>query len=170
MALDPVDHAVISQGLIAAAREMGAKLTRSAFSTIVRQAQDASAALLDRDGNVVAQAELISMQLGPMKMTFAPCAATHPVDSLEPGDFYITPDPFNGGQHLPDVFLEGRVMGFGASVAHHLDLGGGAPGLNADASDIYQEGLQIPPSCYNMEREWNGGRFERLIAANILVP
>ena len=176
MSLDPVDYAVISQGIIAAAREMGAKLIRSAYSTIVREAQDASAALLDREGNVVAQAELIPMQLGPMKMTFVPCAKTHPVDSLKPGDFYITNDPFNGGQHLPDVFIfspvffEGEVIGFGASVAHHLDLGGGAPGLNADASDIYQEGLQIPPSCYNMERDWNGGPFERLVAANIRVP
>ena len=176
MALDPVDYAVISQSIIAAAREMGAKLIRSAYSTIVREAQDASAALLDRDGNVVAQAELIPMQLGPMKMTFVPCAETHPVDRLVPGDFYITNDPFNGGQHLPDVFIftpiffEGEVIGFGASVAHHLDLGGGAPGLNADASDIYQEGLQIPPSCYNMDRDWNGGPFERLVAANIRVP
>jgi N-methylhydantoinase B len=176
MSLDPVDYAVISQGLIAGAREMGAKLIRSAYSTIVREAQDASAALLDRDGNVIAQAELIPMQLGPMKMTFVPCAATHPVDTLVPGDFYITNDPFNGGQHLPDVFIfspiffEGEVIGFGASVAHHLDLGGGAPGLNADASDIYQEGLRIPPSCYNLDRDWNGGTFERLVATNIRVP
>jgi N-methylhydantoinase B len=176
MTLDPVDYAVISQGLIAGAREMGAKLIRSAYSTIVREAQDASAALLDRDGNVIAQAELIPMQLGPMKMTFIPCAETHPVDTLVPGDFYITNDPFNGGQHLPDVFIfspiffEGEVIGFGASVAHHLDLGGGAPGLNADAADIYQEGLRIPPSCYNLERDWNGGTFERLVATNIRVP
>ncbi|MBN33724.1 MAG: methylhydantoinase [Rhodospirillaceae bacterium] len=176
MTLDTVDYAVISQGIIAGAREMGAKLIRSAYSTIVREAQDASAALLDRDGNVIAQAELIPMQLGPMKMTFVPCAETHPVDTLVPGDFYITNDPFNGGQHLPDVFIfspiffEGEVIGFGASVAHHLDLGGGAPGLNADASDVYQEGLQIPPSCYNLDRDWNGGPFERLVAANIRVP
>ena len=61
MSLDPVDYAVISQGLIAGAREMGAKLIRSAYSTIVREAQDASAALLDRDGNVIAQAELIRL-------------------------------------------------------------------------------------------------------------
>ncbi len=176
MALDPVDYAVISQGLIAAAREMGVKLIRSAYSTILREAQDGSAALMDRDGNVVSQAELIPMQLGPMKATFTPCAEFHPVDTLKPGDFYISNDPFNGGQHLPDVFIfspifvDGEVVGFGASVAHHLDLGGGAPGLNADATDVYQEGLRIPPSCYNMETDWNGGRFERLVATNIRVP
>ena len=176
MALDPVDYAVISQGLIAGAREMGVKLIRSAYSTILREAQDGSAALMDRDGNVVSQAELIPMQLGPMKATFTPCAQFHPVDTLRPGDFYISNDPFNGGQHLPDVFIfspifyEGEVIGFGASVAHHLDLGGGAPGLNIDAGDVYQEGLRIPPSCYNMDEDWNGGRFERLVAANIRVP
>ena len=68
--LDPVDYAVISQGFIAAAREMGTKLVRSSYSTIVREAQDASAALFDRDGNVIAQAELIPMQLGPMSEIF----------------------------------------------------------------------------------------------------
>ena len=176
MALDPVDYAVISQGLLAGAREMGAKLIRSAYSTILREAQDGSAALMDRDGNVVAQAELIPMQLGPMRATFLPCAERHPVDELVEGDFYITNDPFHGGQHIPDVFIftpvffEGEVIGFGASVAHHLDLGGGAPGLNAAASDVYQEGLIIPPARYNMARDWNGGPFERLVAANIRVP
>ena len=73
--LDPVDYAVISQGLAAAAREMGTKLVRSSYSNVVREAQDASAALFDRDGNVIAQAELIPMQLGPMSEIFRACAA-----------------------------------------------------------------------------------------------
>src|SRR3546814_381641 len=81
--LNPVDYAVISQGLIAAAREMGVKLIRSAYSTIIREAADASAALFDRDGNVVAQAELIPMQLGPMSEIFRACAAADPVDPLQ---------------------------------------------------------------------------------------
>ena len=59
--LDPVEHAVISQALMAAGREMGVKLVRSSYSNIVREAQDASAALFDRDGRVIAQAELIPM-------------------------------------------------------------------------------------------------------------
>lgn len=174
--LDPVDYAVISQALGAAAREMGAKLVRSAYSPIVREASDCSAALLDRSGNVVAQAELIPMQLASMGETFMACAERFPVDALEPGDFYINNDPFEGGQHLPDVFLyspvffEGRVVGFGATTAHHLDLGGGAPGLNMEATDYYQEGLLFPPSKYNMAHDWNGGAFERLVRANIRVP
>ncbi len=176
MTLNPADYAVISQALIAATHEMGAKLIRSAYSTIVREASDASAALLDRNGQAVAQAELMIQQLGSLSATFGPCAEHHPVDTLVEGDFYINNDPFHGGQHLPDVFIfspiffEGELLGFGATVAHHIDIGGGAPGLNIGAREIYQEGLIIPPSRYNMERDWNGGPFERLVAANIRVP
>ena len=91
--LDPIDYAVISQGLIAAAREMGAKLIRSAYSTILREARDGSAALLDAKGQVVAQAELIPMQLGSLGHTFGPCAEVCPVKDLVEGDFYITNHP-----------------------------------------------------------------------------
>jgi N-methylhydantoinase B len=174
--VDPVDQAVISQALIAAAREMGAKLVRSAYSPVVREASDCAAALLDRHGNVVAQAELIPMQLGPIGTTFRPCAERYPVDDLVEGEFYVNNHPFEGGQHVPDVFLftpiffDGRVIGFGATVAHHLDLGGGAPGLNPEARDVYQEGIIFPPSKWSMKRDWNGGPLERLVRANVRVP
>ncbi len=176
MALDPIDQAVISQALIAAAREMGVKQVRSAYSPIVREISDCSAALMDREGNVVAQAELIAMQLGTMRTTFAACAELYPPEELEEGDFYINNDPYNGGQHVPDVFIyspiffEGRLIGFAASIAHHLDLGGGAPGLNPEATDVYQEGIIFLPSKYNLARDWNGGPFERFVRANIRVP
>ena len=134
MTLDPVDYAIISQALVAAAREMGVKLVRSAFSTVLREARDGSAALLDARGNTVAQAELIPMQLGTIGHIFQPCAAMYPLNELQEGDFFAINDPYSGGQHLQDVFLfhpiffDGRLLGFSASVAHHLDLGGGSPG------------------------------------------
>ena len=176
MKLDPVDYAIISQALIAAAREMGAKLVRSAFSTVLREARDGSAALLDAAGNTVAQAELIPMQLGTIGHIFQPCAALYPVDTLEEGDFFAINDPYSGGQHLQDVFLfhpiffAGQLLGFSASVAHHLDLGGGSPGLNPAATDVWAEGLIIPPLKLNMARDWHGGMFERLLRANVRVP
>ena len=176
MALDQVDQAIVSQALIAAAKEMGIKLVRSAYSPIVREANDCSAALLDTDGNVVSQAELIPMQLGPIGTTFRACAELYPPETLEPGDFYINNDPYHGGQHVPDIFIftpiffRTRLVGFSSTVAHHLDLGGGAPGLNMAAGDVYQEGLIFPPSRYNVNRDWNGGPFERLVRANVRVP
>lgn len=175
--LDPVDYAVISQGLIAAAREMGVKLVRSAYSTIIREAADASACLFDKNGNVVAQAELIPMQLGPMSEIFRACADRYPVESLKEGDFYINNDPYAGGQHLQDVFiyspifLDGVLIGFAGTVAHHLDLGGGNPGLTTEAVDVHAEGFVFPPSRYNSQSDWdNNGPLKRLLAANIRVP
>lgn len=155
---------------------MGAKLVQSAYSTIVREANDASATLLDRDGNIVALAELIPMHIASMATTFAPCAARFPVADLQEGDFYVNNHPYEGGQHIPDVFIfspifvEGEVIAFSGTIAHHLDMGGGGPGLNASATDLFQEGLVIPPSRFNFHRDWNGGVFERLIAANVRVP
>ena len=179
-ALDPVDYAVISQGLLAAAREMGAKLIRSSYSTIIREAADASAALFDREGNVIAQAELIPMQLGTMSEIFRACLRHDPVETAEPGDFYITNDPYSGGQHLQDVFiyspifLGGEVVGFAGTVAHHLDLGGGNPGLTTEAVDVHAEGLILPPTRYSFARDWQRdggpGPLQRLVAANIRVP
>lgn len=172
-----VDQAIITQALIAAAHEMGVKLIRSAHSTIVREAEDCSSAILDARGNVVAQSELIPLQLGSIAHTFGPCAKITPPETLQEGDFYITNDPYNGGQHLPDVFLfspifvAGRLIGFSATVAHHIDLGGGAPGLNPDATDVHQEGIIFPPSRWNLDRDWrNDGALQRMVRANIRMP
>jgi N-methylhydantoinase B len=172
----PADQAVIAQALLAAANEMGAKLIRSAHSPIVREASDCSTALLDRFGNVVAQAELIPLQLGSISNTFAPCLEFLRGTTPDEDDFFINNDPFQGGQHVPDVFLftpifhAGEHVGYSASVAHHIDLGGGAPGLNPDATDVHQEGIIIPPSRYSVSRDWHGGALERLLRANIRLP
>ena len=174
--LDPVDYAVISQALIAIAREMGTKLIRSSYSNIVREAQDASAALFDALGNVVAQAELIPMHLGSMSEIFRACVHQCSTSELRPGDFYINNDPYGGGQHLQDVFIftpifvDGSIVAFAGTVAHHLDLGGGNPGMTPDAVDVHAEGIIIPPSRYTYARDWNGGPLERLVAANVRVP
>ena len=97
-------------------------------------------------------------------------------DALREGDFYINNDPYGGGQHLQDVFIfspifiDNELVGFAGTVSHHLDLGGGNPGLAPDAVDVHAEGIIFPPSVYNFERDWNGGPLERLVAANIRVP
>ncbi|MWP36031.1 hydantoinase B/oxoprolinase family protein [Rhodobacter sphaeroides] len=176
MALDPTDYAVISQALAAAAREMGEKLIRSAFSTILREARDGSAALLDRDGNTIAQAELIPMQLGTIGSVFQACAETYDLDSLTEDDFFIINDPYSGGQHLQDIFFfspifhEGQRVGFAASVAHHLDIGGGSPGLSPNARDVHSEGIVIPPTKFSYSRDWNGGILEKFLRANVRTP
>jgi len=174
--LDPVEQAIIAQSLIAAAQEMGVKLIRSAHSPIVREAEDCSAALLTADGAIVAQAELIPMQLGSITHTFRYCAERHPPETMQDGDFYITNDAYMGGQHIQDIFLfspifhEGQRIGFSATVVHHIDLGGGAPGLNPDAKDIHSEGILFPAMKLNRERDWSGGPWEAFVRANVRMP
>ncbi|MBU2146710.1 MAG: hydantoinase B/oxoprolinase family protein [Alphaproteobacteria bacterium] len=176
MALNPTDYAVISQALVAAAREMGEKLIRSAFSTILREARDGSAALLDRDGNTIAQAELIPMQLGTIGSVFQSCAAAYDLDELTEDDFFIINDPYSGGQHLQDIFFfnpifhNGLRVGFAASVAHHLDIGGGNPGLSPNARDVHSEGIILPPTKFSYSRDWNGGILEKFLRANVRAP
>ena len=176
MIVSPVDQAVITRALIAAADEMGVKLIRSAHSPVVREAQDCSAAILDKFGRVVAQAELIPIQLGSITHTFKACLEYHPLDTLCEGDFLINNDPYSGGQHLPDiflftpVFLEKELIGVTATVVHHIDLGGGAPGLNPNAGDVHEEGITFPPSKYTVQKDWMGGPFERLVRANVRMP
>jgi len=176
MTASAIDQAVITHALIAAAHEMGTKLIRCAHSPIVREAQDCSAALIDPHGRVVAQAELIPIQLGSIAHTLAPCLERYPPETLTEGDFFITNDPYHGGQHIQDIFLfcpifhDGALLGFAASVVHHIDLGGGAPGLNPAAGDVHMEGLIFPPARYSIARDWNGGPLQRLIAANVRMP
>ncbi|VVD61034.1 methylhydantoinase [Pandoraea eparura] len=176
MPVNPFDNAIISQSVLAAAREMGVKLIRSAYSTILREASDGSAAISNLQGDIVAQAELIPIQLGPIGITLKQCLARFPVETITPDDFMITNDPYSGGQHLPDVYIfcpifyGERLIGFSASVAHQIDFGGGAPGLDPGATDIYQEGLRLPPTKWSQSRDWNGGPLEQLVRANIRVP
>lgn len=175
--ISPADQAVIGQALMSTAREMGAKLYRSAFSPIVRDGKDASTGIMDATGAAVAQSdELIPVLVGSLSITLRHCMEAYPPERLEEGDFYITNHPYRGAHHLQDIlifmpiFVEGRIIGYAAAVAHHLDIGGGAPGLNSSATDLYGEGLIIPPARWHHRRDWQEGNLRGMIAANIRVP
>jgi N-methylhydantoinase B len=174
--IDQTTLAILARALLAAAEEMGVNLMRSAFSTIVREARDCSTALLDPEGNIVAQAEMIPMQLSALSMSFKACKAVLDLSSMGPQHALVLNDPYSGGQHLNDiilftpVFFGDTLVGFAGSTAHHLDIGGGSAGINARATDIYQEGLVLPPLLFEVDRDWHRGLFGRLFAANIRTP
>lgn len=175
--ISPADQAVIGQALMSAAREMGAKLYRSAFSPIVRDGKDASTGIMDADGAAVAQSdELIPVLVGSLSVTLRHCMEADPPETLAEGDFYMTNHPYRGAHHLSDilifmpVFVEGRIIAYAAAVAHHLDVGGGAPGTNNAATDIFSEGIIIPPARWNYACDWQNGNLRRMIGANIRVP
>jgi len=155
---DPAALAVLIARLTGVADEMGAVLRRSAFSPNIKERADCSAALFTADGTLLVQAEHIPVHLGSMPASVA--AAIGAVGSdPEPGLQMIVNDPFAGGTHLNDVTLvapchapAGRLVGWVANRAHHADLGGSSPGsLPADATEIQQEGLRIPPLRFTPE-------------------
>ena len=118
-------------------------LIRSAFSANIKERRDCSTALFDEQGRMIVQAEHIPVHLGAMPEAVAAVLARDP----QPGEVYVVNDPFTGGTHLPDITLVSRVpCGLACSRAHHADVGGMEPAsLPAGSTDIYQEGLVLPP-------------------------
>jgi N-methylhydantoinase B len=146
--LDPIELQVLTGALRAACEEMGVVLIRSAHSANIKERRDASTALFDARGEMVMQAEHIPVHLGAM-----PAAVAAVLDAdHEAGVSWILNDPFAGGTHLPDitvitpVFLDGALLGFAASRAHHADVGGRVPGsMPADSTSLAEEGVVIAP-------------------------
>ena len=152
-ALDPVLIEVIRNALIAGAEEMNLSIWRTARSTVVRETLDYSTALFDGQGRAVAQSTRIPIHLNSMSVCLDDIIADHiPLDDWNEGDIILTNDPYCGGQHLPDfvaflpIFADGERVAIAASIVHHVDVGGGAPGsYYAGAREVYQEGLRLPP-------------------------
>ena len=147
-ALDPVSLSVFVSTLTGIAEEMGAVLVRSAYSSNIKERRDCSCSLFDERGRMVAQAEHIPVHLGAMHDAVKAVRERAPA----PGDVFVLNDPFSGGTHLPDVTLvspvdiNGEIVGYAVSHAHHSDVGGMTPGsMPSGSRTIFQEGLVIPP-------------------------
>ena len=170
--LDPVTLSVLASALSGIAEEMGAVLIRGAYSSNVKERRDCSAALFDAGGRMVAQAEHIPVHLGAMPESVAAVIEREPA----PGDVFAVNDPYSGGTHLPDITLvspmtiEGEIVAYAVTRAHHSDVGGMRPGsMPSDSREIYQEGLVIPPLRLVREREPVRDTLD-LILANVRTP
>jgi N-methylhydantoinase B len=150
--IDPFSVEVVRQGLASIAEEMTLIVMRAARSPALREAGDLSSALTDSQGGIIAQGKDLPSHLGVMASTVKTVLAHVGSENLREGDVWIVNQPHVGGNHLPDVklirpiYFRTRLIAFGISLAHWADVGGGTPGsYNATASDLWQEGLQIPP-------------------------
>ena len=130
---------------------VGLAVIRTARSEIIRDVMDYSAALCDAEGRLIAQAKTIAQHLGAIPDAMASVLAEFSGD-LRPGDVVAMNDPYQGGMHIPDVFLfmpifwDGVVEAFAVVIGHQTDMGGRVHGSNAsDSTEIYQEGLRMPP-------------------------
>ena len=181
---DPTTLEIYRALFTSVAEEMGIALRRTAFSPNIKERRDYSCAVFDASGSVIAQGDHMPVHLGSMPMAVA--AALNEIN-IEPGDVVALNDPFAGGTHLPDVtlvkgvFASGRIarspsrplaaavsrpLFYVANRAHHADIGGATPGSMGLATDIYGEGIRIPPI-----RIVRGGNVDpdtmRLLLANV---
>ena len=149
--IDKTTVEVIRGALIYAAEEMGIALKNSAYSPNIKERMDHSCAIFDSQRRLIAQAEHIPVHLGSMSLGVREGIAAYK-GTFVPGDMILLNDPYISGTHLPDLTLiapiyQGtRLLGYAANKAHHTDIGGKAPGsIAGDSTELYQEGLIIPP-------------------------
>ena len=176
MNIDAVDLEVVKASLSGIVQEMQNSLFRTGFSTIVRELQDASCALMNAQAEVVAQHVVLPLHIG----AFPACCSAVLEEfgrSIAEGDAFLINHPYEGGSpHAPDmavitpVFVDGMLFGFCGSIAHKGDIGGPVPGsCSGQAREIFNEGLHLPAVRYQRNFESNSD-IERIIAANSRTP
>jgi N-methylhydantoinase B len=177
MNVDPVTLQVIQARLAGIVQEMQHSLFRTGYSTIIRESQDASCAILNREGELVAQHVVLPLHMGAFPACAAGILKSYTAAEVHEGDAFITNHPYLGGSpHAPDmavltpIFYQGEWVGFAANLAHKSDIGGPVPGSCwSQAREIYQEGLHVPPvkyvSAYQTSKD-----LEAVLSANSRTP
>jgi N-methylhydantoinase B len=179
MISDPIEFELFKNALFSIADEMALTVFRTTYSGVLKDNMDYSTALFDGNGALVAQGLTLPGHLGSMPTAITAVEEAFAGD-VHPGDVFILNDPFRGGMHLPDVFVfkpifaddgaGGECLGWAGTVCHHTDVGGRVPGSNAsDSTEIYQEGLRIPPLKLYHRGVPNETLFA-LIGTNVRVP
>jgi N-methylhydantoinase B len=170
---DPARFEVIKNALYAIAEEMKIVLAKTAYSPLLKVAGDYSCGIFDSSGDMVAQGPDIPLHLGSMPDAVRAILKAFP--DLAPGDVFIHNDPYHGGSHLPDMnvaaplFFKDGLLGFSCVRAHWPDIGSATPGSYGTVTEIFGEGLQIPPVRLYRKRQLDQGLCA-LILANVRSP
>ena len=177
MAMSPIEVEVLRNAMASIVDEACISLMKSAYSTNIKERRDPSTAIFDAGGRVIVQGESMPLHLASMLGPVEVVLEKYEIDDIAPGDMFISNDPFVGRRsHLPDVamvmpvFSGSELVLFVSNIAHHADIGGMAPGPMAGGmTEIYQEGLRIPPI-----RLFRAGALQGdvrdLILLNVRVP
>lgn len=178
--IDPttaLDAEILRHALRVAAEEASIVVVKSAHSAMISEGADACAGILDRDARLVALSTATNlMQASSLRCSLPPVIEDHPLDTMQPGDVFMLNDCFRGGIHANDVvvfrpiFIEGRVEYFTGTLIHVADLGGAAVGgIAPNATDVFAEGLQLPPVRLYAKGE-PVRDMQRLLALNSRTP
>ena len=175
MKTDPITLELFKNSLFSIADEMAVTVCRTTYSGVLRDNMDFSTAFADDRGRLVAQGLTIPLHLGSIPTALEAVLERFDGD-CHPGDVFVLNDPYAGGMHLPDVFVfrpifvEDERVAFAACICHHADVGGRVPGSNAsDSTEIFQEGIRIPPlKLY--DRGAPNETLWTLLETNIRIP
>ena len=172
---DPITQELFRNAIVALGDEMALTIYRTAYSGVLRNNMDYSAAICDGAGRLVAQGLSLPGHLCSLPIALQSCLR-HFGEDIHPDDILALNDPYDGGMHLPDIFVfrpifaGGKPIAWASTICHHTDVGGRVPGSNAsDSTEIYAEGLRIPPvKLY--DRGVANQTLLRILERNVRVP
>ncbi|MBL8701590.1 MAG: hydantoinase B/oxoprolinase family protein [Alphaproteobacteria bacterium] len=173
--IDPITFELFKNAIFSIADEMALTVVRTTYSGVLKDNMDFSTGFADANGKLVAQGLTLPGHLGSVP-TAMDSIMKHFAGDIAEGDVFIMNDPFDGGMHLPDIFIfkplfhKGEHLAFACTVCHHTDVGGRVAGSNAsDSTEIYAEGLRIAPL-----KLYEAGRINKTIMTfierNVRVP
>ena len=171
---DPATFEIVKNSLYKIAEEMRVVLAKTAYSPLLKSAGDYSCGVFDGQGEMVAQGPDLPIHLGSMPDAVRAVVGAFEQD-VHPGDVFIHNDPYFGGSHLPDVnvvrpaFHRERLLGYACLRAHWPDVGSATPGSYGAVTDIFGEGLRIPPLRL-VQRGVLNIDLEKLLLANVRTP
>jgi len=173
---DPVTLEVLRNRFDAIAAEIQSTLLRVAFSVILKEGEDCSAAIFNTRGEIIAQSTALPQHMGAFIPALARIVTEYPLQTMRAGDVYTMNDPHDGGTHLPDLIVaapavvDGRIVAFSVCLAHQEDFGGKVAGsMPTDSTEIYQEGLIVPPlKLYDAGRP--DATLFKMIERNVRLP
>ena len=172
--IDPITRSVVQHRLSSIVKEMGEAMLRTSYSQILNSSRDFSLAICDTDARLIAQADHLPVHVGALP--WATIAVEERFKDVKPGDVILLNDPYHGGSHLPDVtvfvpvFADGKRLLWTIVRAHQSDIGGGTHGAyNPAATEIWQEGLRIPPIKLYEAGKLRDDLFD-LLALNVRNP
>jgi len=175
--IDPVTLTLLWNRLLATTEEMGSTLRSTAFTEAVREGDDFSTGLFDKHARLIAQGNFTPGHMGAMPSVVRSVLEIFPAETMNSGDGFLMNDAALGSGHFPDIFLvtpiflQDELIGYAVDIAHHVDVGGAAPGSQevAGVTEAYQEGLRILPVHFVQGGEFNSDIL-RIIMANVRLP
>lgn len=174
--MDIVAMNILESTMVSLCREMGIVLMKTSYSTIFNEALDFTCGLADMNGDMIAVADYCPAQIGGMPLLVKSCLKEIPIGEIEEGDVILHNDPYRGGLHTPEhtffkpIFVDGEIMGFAVAIGHIAEVGGMAPGgFCGEATEIFQEGLRVPPVKIK-KRGQDNIEVWKLLLANVRTP